>query len=718
MVIVAASGNDSSFSQVKPCAFKNVVCVGFTDSTGKLSSYSNYGAHVDFNAPGLMILSTVPPKESVLFPAGVGYDYMTGSSQAAPMIAGMIAILKASFPGLGFRQLLDRMYVHSKPAYPYGARYFPLPSVFSDLSRKEFIRPEFKEKSVLSFDSEGRATLEFSVFHSTPMDISKFQFTASERNKTHIEDIEACVSVSEEELSCKIDIRADLEQANILQFDFIFQYKEIIEKRFFEIHASLNRDNADSILLARFNNTSQGIEFRGASSIFYGESGNTGFYQVDERVTLVRFESPATQALRTSTVVNANEEVTAIYEGDFNYDRQTDYLMVSIEYETNRKRKQKRILYRYLNLDAKPLFSGLDYFVLSNQFIGINSLNLGNMQWRKHKFLGHNIAAPVLWSVRSLVKDDSLPKYKGIQTLSTQGIFYLVPQACESGYCLEPKLFDTHAFYLNRRKQLSHSYYEVVVSRSLSADRESFYSGKNFFLLREGTGVMNALTELVWNEKGETEFHEVSRAGEPSTLGLDMLPVVDLNQLSISGYVFYYSGSYVNSLIYYDRKTKKLSEHKFDKDPDNPSFGSLVSFKALDGSIKHISFNKKRLSYRKEAEPSPLSVMKRLKNTLIPFVSLAQSFNPMFARGPEGRYFPILFVEESYIEASQTHFIRVEENSLRAEIRDKVRIPDGCTIENPVLSLTGEPSYGVRILCKKILQESLEYRLHWYWETL
>ena len=102
VIVVAAAGNDAADTAAyAPAGLLHVIAVGAVLSNGKPASYSNHGARVDLMAPGGDlaagegggILSTFEMPQD-----GFTYSFLAGTSQAAPHVAGVAALMKAIDP--------------------------------------------------------------------------------------------------------------------------------------------------------------------------------------------------------------------------------------------------------------------------------------------------------------------------------------------------------------------------------------------------------------------------------------------------------------------------------------------------------------------------------------------------------------------------------------------------------------------------------------------
>lgn len=89
VVLIGAAGNSQEADSIFPAGYRKVISVASTTQHKQRYYKSNFGASVDIGAPGNAILSTQ---------IGNKYRILTGTSMAAPHVAGVAALMRSKRP--------------------------------------------------------------------------------------------------------------------------------------------------------------------------------------------------------------------------------------------------------------------------------------------------------------------------------------------------------------------------------------------------------------------------------------------------------------------------------------------------------------------------------------------------------------------------------------------------------------------------------------------
>lgn len=103
VVLCAAAGNEGKDTTAYPAGFEHVISVGASTSGDSRWSSSNYGPSVDVFAPGA-------GSEGVLSTTRSGaYGWNSGTSMAAPQVAGLAALILSQHPEYTNQDVTDRI---------------------------------------------------------------------------------------------------------------------------------------------------------------------------------------------------------------------------------------------------------------------------------------------------------------------------------------------------------------------------------------------------------------------------------------------------------------------------------------------------------------------------------------------------------------------------------------------------------------------------------
>lgn len=110
-LVVAAAGNFGANLPVYPAAYPQVLAVGATDHSARLTDFSSWGSWVDVAAPGFDIVGPWLNDE---------YYILAGTSFSAPLVSGIAALARARYPGASPSSIHSRIRKTARDAGPRG----------------------------------------------------------------------------------------------------------------------------------------------------------------------------------------------------------------------------------------------------------------------------------------------------------------------------------------------------------------------------------------------------------------------------------------------------------------------------------------------------------------------------------------------------------------------------------------------------------------------
>ncbi|QKG56297.1 S8 family serine peptidase [Hymenobacter sp. BRD128] len=109
-VLVAAAGNTSGDILFYPASYDHVLSVSATDATDSKASFATYSRRIDLVAPGVNIaIAYGRPTTTAAGPPDTDYWHGSGTSFAAPQVAGAAALVRARFPQLTAEQVMAQL---------------------------------------------------------------------------------------------------------------------------------------------------------------------------------------------------------------------------------------------------------------------------------------------------------------------------------------------------------------------------------------------------------------------------------------------------------------------------------------------------------------------------------------------------------------------------------------------------------------------------------
>jgi thermitase len=105
VVVVASAGNDGTEGVFYPAAYDAyVLAVAASDFNDAVAAFSSFGPEIDVAAPGVWIIGPAP--QAYVGTGALPYLFASGTSMAAPHVAGLAALIKSAKPDLSVDDIM------------------------------------------------------------------------------------------------------------------------------------------------------------------------------------------------------------------------------------------------------------------------------------------------------------------------------------------------------------------------------------------------------------------------------------------------------------------------------------------------------------------------------------------------------------------------------------------------------------------------------------
>lgn len=731
VIIVAAAGNNNSPEPLFPCAYEGVICVAASTLDGSFAGFSNFGGHVDIVAPGEGILSLHPTTYEPDFFSVNGFEVRSGTSQAAPVVAALIATLKAQKNDITTQEIMARLY--SSPALSDSRKYTLSGSVSWDALGKEVttpvIRPIFKKQiarepkqiivapgsTIGKFNfplknfglTSGKVSLKLESLSpaiSVVNPDSEFDSLSSGESKILSYDIQIVdmnlesfvklkLTVSDDSGSRSYDfelpvVRDVRSQAS--KFNFKFADKPI------PLAAIRNGDVVTTLTTVETFTNSPGHEFFVRRLIRDGEKVS--------KLEITLFEKKGGEFVQKNPlVINDAVYLVNFKRGDLNFDGEEDYLVNTLMREGDKV----KIVFSFYKKNLSPLWDSFQHVKVDLSVIADNFLNLLKDQsplpislvTYQHPKLGKMM-------VPAFITRGQLPKLDQVLTSwDTQDmrrkvrLYYLEP----SNDTFRIRAMTTKVWEEALKKEIKAKWFETVELESLlPRSFEDVKKGEVRALVSVGIGTLRQL--YIYSFQPTKNSHGVKIPQLVlQTEGMNSLLRPSSEGLISTGEVYF---------NIYDRERSKLITTKDKAQDSELIFRHPSQTDLIIGQVASFENGLKRTSVIQTREElisvtingsSPMKIGRRpkLRYSFLSQKLLTELYYPVIYKR-DGAQSPALYVDATSVTGNRINLIEEQNGELVSSIRNSILVPGNCKALNPMFSISSG-THEVTLLC---LEES------------
>ena len=716
VVIVAAAGNNNSSEPLFPCAYDGVICAGASTLNGDFAGFSNYGGHVDTLAPGEGILSLFPSLyEPELFSV-TGYELKSGTSQSAPVVAGLISAVKALDPKITIDELFARLY--SAPAKKESSKYVLGGDVtWETISRKvsgPVVRPVLKRVRQLVLGSQRQDARLI-------LPIRNFGL-ASEMVKVSIESLSPSIEVISPELT--ID---SIAHAEVKELPFIFRVKDFKGESNIKIKVNLSsaegdvsfyneipvvrdiRGEADLTRLGfAFNKNPLPVGTIKAGAIlplistmdaqlasdrhefFMKRNLEVEGKRKIELTIITRIGNKYVEAPKPIIIDNAISIVN-FTRVDLDLDGKEDYLVQAVIEEG----ENKSFLFSFYNSSMEDLWPKFQHaqVVLDTTIRNMNDLSYIAIN---HSELG-KIKVPVFFTQGQLPKvDQVLGRGERLDAGKESRLYFLNPDVKEKK--LRIRSFTTNIWKEKVKSTLKAKWFHtVLVEQLLPASADDIRKGvlRVFF----SVGDLSKRQLFIGTVNGES-----IQSSKPipqivvQTQDVDSLYAVTSGGLETVGEVYLNVYDRFRARLIMTSGQEQIGNYVYKHDAQTDVIaGHLVSFQKDQGNFSVLQSREELIAVSNENGNVKITKRPKVRYSFLSATTLSEMYNPVIYKR-NGLKAPALYVDSTSVTANRINLFEEQDGNLVSSIQNSLTVPSNCKSMNPRFSNASD-SHEFVFLC-------------------
>lgn len=734
VTIVAAAGNNDHSEPIFPCAYKGVICVGSIDPNKNFSDFSNFGGYVDVLAPGNNILSTYTRAKTPLIFDFEGYEIKSGTSQAAPYVSALAALIKAVHPEINEKELKAKVYASTYGPYSMGKKYASGGKVNFDKAlwdeTKVYIQPDFKTLKRVKVNAKtGQFNFELNLDNLSPV-ISQLTVEVKDNATLNFNKNSFNVGEMAGNQSKTLQMSGIVKNLNDHLFQtvtFVLKYAGKTLTYSNEIRMYVDFDENENILRLPINNAIPD-EVLSLSTINHnhGEYDKPAYYSTKElKDTGIVFSlyEVAGQGINKigATMIDNVKQILSVHRLDMNFDGTTDYMVralikVEVEGEDPTEHieylifdnKLKPLFFKEVEIDGKKKRVSLSQWKLKFEGVILSELdNFSLVPFESADF--GKILIPVFlgYAKQPEVNENPNPFTRLRKRIFSAKVFYLTPEIGEEDKVeLITNTFNTYSFVDAFKKAIGFKPFEqIYMLKVYKQSLSDIAEGRVRILVtheKKNTIAANYMFEISNIAGGEWNLTKLS-AGDVNLSNYALDRAIDLSAEKQSDHFnnLMIVTNEQSSPLMWDQvviNAQNLSAQTVrQSNPIDPIQFPIKTYLNGDKVYRFFQTPSRIFMQFDEAGMTKTTTLPVHVSTFLPGLLFKEQHYPIVVKS-HGENYPAFYVDSTQIVSRNVYTIVAKEDKMVAPIALNVNVPEKCVTKNP-LEINGEFHYAM--LCLK-----------------